>query len=71
MTVRQLKKNWAIGPKVSITTVKKILRRHNFHGKIAAPKPKLTRKQIKKRLNTAKRVSTIGTEDWVKTEFEL
>ena len=64
LTTRQLKENWAMGPKVRITTVKRRLRRYNFHGRIAAPKPKLTRQQMRNRLNFAKTVSTNGTEDW-------
>lgn len=58
-TAKMLQKSWSSDKNVSLTTVKRILRRYGLHGRRAALKPYLTKRQIKNRFKWCKSYITL------------
>ena len=69
MTSRQLKLSWAVGEKVSNDTVKRILRRYGFVGRIAAQKPRVTNIQRIARLKWCRKMTSMSDDNWSKVIF--
>lgn len=68
-TARQLQSDSGLTNKSSLSTIKRVLRRNNLFGRIAAPKPQLNAKQKQKRLAFAKNHKEWNATDWGKVIF--
>lgn len=71
-TAAQLQENWSSENPVSTRTVRRILARNDLHGRIAAQKPALNKRQLKNRVTFAKAHSLSQgwtAEKWQKVDF--
>ena len=64
LTARLLRSSSGLENKVSIDTVKRVLRHNNLFGRVAVKKPKLNVIQKRKRLQYAKNHSSWTNENW-------
>ena len=64
MTAREIRHESGMVEKVSIDTVKRVLRNAGLFGRMAAMKPLLNKRQIQKRCQWCKLYSEFGVNDW-------
>jgi len=63
-TAPELKMEWETNRNISMSTVKRILRRHGLFGRIAAKKPLLTRKHVMRRKRWCSDYMNLGQSFW-------
>jgi transposase len=68
-SARQLLNSWIPSSNVSLTTVKRILRKYGLFGRVSAKKPLLLKRHKDKRLMWCKRYLRWSSQDWQKVIF--
>ena len=69
LTANQLRRECGLEEKVSVSTVKRVLRSNRLYGRVAMKKPALTKKLMKRRLDWCKQRERFNDVDWSKIIF--